>query len=60
MSTEIKKEVIGQVISRGRRMSIITYVDGTAMISVDSTGVGLTLHLDEPDIKFILESLNAG
>ena len=55
---KVKHEVIGIPISRlNRQMTVVTYTNGTALISITSNGVSFSVHLDVGDVVILVNAL---
>lgn len=55
---KIKHEVVGIPISRlNRQMTVVTYTNGTALISITSNGVSFSVHLDIGDVAILVNAL---
>ena len=57
MMTTIVNESIRKFISRDRYVSIITYIDGTAQISIEGVGMTQVLHISKEDVVVFVNAL---
>jgi hypothetical protein len=60
MSYAVIYSKMNQSMSRERSYCYTSYSDRTAMLTIESRGVGITIHMSKEDVEALGRDFNAG